>query len=198
MTTETKSEFSGDILLKDVVLDWPNLFKPGGREGDTPRYGATFNMPPDHPQVAQIRKVIQQACVAKWKDKAKEMHALLNKKDLVPLRDGDDKVIKYPYLAGMLFLATASPAGKPRPTTFDGARREVDENAGLFYRGAIVNAKISIWAQDNAYGQRVNAQLMGVQFVRKGEPLGGGGRTASADEFEAIAAPEETGSDDWA
>ena len=48
-----------------------------------------------------------------------------------------------------------------------------------------VNAIIEIWPQDNQFGKRVNASLLGVQFVKDGERLAGGG-VAAADDFEAI------------
>jgi hypothetical protein len=44
---------------------------------------------------------------------------------------------------------------------------------------------VEVWAQDNQHGKRINASLLGVQFVRDGEKLAGGS-TATADDFEAI------------
>jgi hypothetical protein len=35
-----------------------------------------------------------------------------------------------------------------------------------------VNAVIRIWFQDNEHGQRINASLEAVQFLRKGEAFG--------------------------
>ena len=43
---------------------------------------------------------------------------------------------------------------------------------------------IDVWAQNNQYGKRINAQLDGVQFVRDGEPFGEGG--ISVDAFDAF------------
>lgn len=193
----------GDLLLRNVVLDWPNLYRPGGREGDTPRYGASFILDPANPEHAAQIEAIKAAqiavCKAKWKDQAKAMYDRFVKTEKLALREGDDKITKYPYLAGKLVLATASKQDGPKPTTVDGARKDVPESAGLFYRGCIVNAKVQIWAQDNKFGQRINCQLRGVQFVSRGEALGAGG-AAQPDEFEAIAAPTEAegGQDEWA
>jgi hypothetical protein len=63
-------------------------------------------------------------------------------------------------------------------------------SSGKVYSGCYVNASIELWAQDNKFGKRINATLMGVQFLRDGARLVGGG-VASADDFEAI--PEAAG-----
>jgi len=47
-----------------------------------------------------------------------------------------------------------------------------------------------LWAQDNQFGKRVNAELLGVQFVRDGEPFGGG-KPATPEDFEDLGADEE-------
>ncbi|MNP74169.1 hypothetical protein D3C76_1710040 [compost metagenome] len=46
---------------------------------------------------------------------------------------------------------------------------------------------VDIWAQDNSYGKRINAQLQGIQFVKDGEAFSGGGTSADASDFEEIA-----------
>jgi len=62
------------------------------------------------------------------------------------------------------------------------------EDDGTIYAGCYVNAIISLWAQDNTYGKRINAQLEGVQFCNNGEPLGAGG--IDVDEFDAFASED--------
>ena len=42
------------------------------------------------------------------------------------------------------------------------------------FSGAVVNASVEIWAQDNKFGKRINATLIAVQFQADDEPLGGG------------------------
>ncbi len=49
-----------------------------------------------------------------------------------------------------------------------------------------MNASLELWVQDNAYGQRINAQLRGIQFYRDGDSFSAG-RPAEADEFEDVA-----------
>ena len=49
---------------------------------------------------------------------------------------------------------------------------------------------MTLWAQNNGYGKRINAQLDGVQFVRDGEAFGEGG--ISADAFDSFENSDDT------
>jgi hypothetical protein len=58
------------------------------------------------------------------------------------------------------------------------------EEDNRIYAGCYVNAIFSLWAQNNQYGKRINAQLDGVQFAKDGEPFADGG--VSVSEFDAF------------
>ena len=85
-----------------------------------------------------------------------------------------------------LFLSPSVEETKPPflGRTVDGQVVEMDPKTAqkYIYSGCYVDCSVEIWAQDNQYGQRVNAQLRGVMFVRDGDAFGAGG-SASADEF---------------
>jgi hypothetical protein len=57
------------------------------------------------------------------------------------------------------------------------------------HSGAVVNASLDVWAQDNKWGRRINCSLRGVMLTGEGENLGGGSSPASADEFASLAKP---------
>jgi hypothetical protein len=57
---------------------------------------------------------------------------------------------------------------------------------GKPYSGCYVNCSLELWAQDNSYGKRINAQLGGVQFFKDGDAFSGGGSAADADDFDEI------------
>ena len=57
---------------------------------------------------------------------------------------------------------------------------------GKPYSGCHVNVIIDVWAQDNQYGKKINAQLQGIQFLRDGEAFSGGGVAADQSDFEEI------------
>ncbi|MNP47458.1 hypothetical protein D3C76_1415120 [compost metagenome] len=69
----------------------------------------------------------------------------------------------------------------------DRDRTQLTAQEGKPYSGCYVNVIVDIWAQDNSYGKRINAQLQGIQFVRDGEAFSGGGTSADASDFEEIA-----------
>jgi hypothetical protein len=79
---------------------------------------------------------------------------------------------------------------KGRPLVIDRNRDPLTAADGKPYSGCYVNVSIDVWAQDNKYGKRINAQLKGIQFVRDGDAFGGGA-PASPDEFEDLGVPEE-------
>jgi hypothetical protein len=68
----------------------------------------------------------------------------------------------------------------------DELKTKADIEAKAF-SGALVNASVEIWAQDNKWGRRINCSLRGVMLTGEGENFGGGSSPASADEFAALA-----------
>jgi hypothetical protein len=48
---------------------------------------------------------------------------------------------------------------------------------------------IELWAQNNNYGKRINANLLGVQFLKDDEPFADGEK-ASVDDFDAFSEEE--------
>ena len=174
----------GRILLKDVRLAFPNLFEPTTVNGEgKPRYTAAFILPAEHPQLDEIRKKIEAVAREKWKDKAAGTLTSLYKTGKVALHDGDEKA-QYDGFAGNLFI-TASAQENAAPTVIDRDRSPLTQRSGRPYPGCYVNASLEFWAQDNAYGKRINAQLRGVQFLRDGDSFSAG-RPASSDEFEDV------------
>jgi len=184
----------GRIMLKNVRLAFPNLFEAASVNGEgDPRFGATFIIPGDDKQLAAINATIEAVAKEKWAAKADVNLKALRGSGKVALRNGDEKS-NYDGFEGNYFVA-ASAKANARPTVVDGQRQPLTERDGKSYAGCYVNASIEIWAQDNAYGKRINATIRGVQFVRDGEAFGGG-RPAGADEFDEIT--EGAGADDFA
>lgn len=181
--TEKKTEDS-IIMLANVRLAFPNLWVATqvNNEGKA-AFSASFLMPPDHPDVAKVKAAIAQVAKAKWGAKAAEYLPVLVAADKVCLHSGDAKSNIEGY-AGNLFVSARGPT---RPLLLGADKAQLTEADGVLYSGCFVNAQISIWAQQNNYGKRVNAQLRGVQFFREGEAFSGGG-VANADEFDTVEA----------
>lgn len=175
----------GRLMIRDARLAFPALFQPRTVNGEgKPRYSATLLLDANDPQIAAIRKTITHVAKEKWKDKAGGILTSLEKVGKVALHDGDEKA-QYDGFAGMMFVA-ASAQETAAPTVVDANRAPLTERSGKPYAGCYVNASVEFWAQDNAYGKRINATLRGIQFARDGDTFGAGSRAAAADEFDEI------------
>lgn len=173
----------GRITLKDVRMSFPNLFEakappqPGGKA----KFSAAFVFPRTHAQMGELQKLVLDVATAKWGAKTDEVLKALKASDKLCVHDGDAKADTDGY-AGNLFINASNDL---RPTVVDGNRAPITAADGKVYAGCYVNAIIQVWAQDNQFGKRVNASLLGVQFLKDGERLAGGG-VAAADDFEEI------------
>jgi hypothetical protein len=179
------------IKLQNVRLAFPNLFKAVtvNGEGD-PAFGATLLLDPTDAQIETINAAIVQTAKDKWGAKAEAVLKQMRAGDKVCLHDGDTKS-QYAGFEGMMFIASRS---KTRPIVLDRDKAPLAEDDGRPYAGCYVNVSLELWAQDNNYGKRINAQLGGVQFVRDGDAFAGGGSAADADDFDDLG--EGTEADD--
>jgi len=177
------------IRIDKTRLAFPALFEPRAfGDGDKPAYSAALLIPKDHPQVASINAAIATAAKEKWGAKADTQLQALRAADKTCLHNGDAKA-DYAGFADALFISARNAV---RPTVVDTDRSPLTESDGKIYAGCYVNAVIEIWAQENSYGKRINATLMGVQFAGDGEAFVGGG-AAKSDDFDDITAGTDAG-----
>lgn len=170
------------IRLNNVRLAFPVLWEARAvQDGDTPSFSAAFLFAPDHPAVAAIEAGIETLAKDKWGEKAQTVLKQMRANNRVCLQDGDMKS-QYAGYEGNLFVNTRSAT---RPLVVDQQKRILAASDGIPYAGCYVNATIELWAQANKYGQRINASLGGVQFLRDGDAFGGG-RSASIDDFDDV------------
>jgi len=180
------------IMLRDVRLAFPQLWKATApKTGGEAAFSASFLIPKNHKQLPELTAAFKALAKEKWGAKADAVYKALEAADKLCLHDGDAKA-EYEGFEGNKFVSARS---KTRPSVFDQQRQELSEADGKPYSGCFVNASIELWAQDNSFGKRINAQLRGVQFLRDGDAFAGGSRPADADEFDDIAAPDEEGAD---
>ena len=177
------------IMLQNVRAAFLQVFEPSQVNGEgKPAFSGTFLMPPGHPEIVNIQNAITAVANLKWKEKAAEILAILIASDKVCLHNGDTKA-NYDGFAGNMFVSARSPS---RPLIIAQDRSILVEADGKPYSGCYVNAQIALWAQDNGFGKRVNAQLRGVQFLRDGDAFGGGA-VAQADEFDVVEGADADG-----
>lgn len=125
-----------------------------------------------------IEQVGQEKWLAKWPTVKKNIAA----KDLTCLHDGNTKT--YVGYADNYYVQCRAQVSA-RPAVMDARGAPVTERDGVIYGGCYVIALIELWAQDNKFGQRINAQIRGVQFLRSGDAFGGGA-PAQAGEFDDV------------
>lgn len=164
-----------DIKLKNVRISYPHIFQAKAFQGSgTPKFSATFLLHKvEHKElIAQIATAMKELAATAFKDKR------LPASDKLCLRDGD--------LSGRAenegyFIFTASES--KRPAVVDKDKTPLVAEDDVIYAGCRVNAAVRLWAQDNQYGKRINANLLGVQFAKDDERLGNGASTPSVDDM---------------
>ena len=168
------------IKMQHVRISFPSLFHTASFGGeDTGKYDATFILDKkDHAgTVNEIKAAMNKLAKDRFKGK-------LPPDDKLCIKDGDDT--ERPEFEGAF---TVKASTKKRPLVLDREKHPLMEDDGTIYAGCYVNAIISLWAQDNSYGKRINAQLDGIQFCNNGEPLGAGG--IDVDEFDVFSSEDE-------
>lgn len=168
-----------EINVKAVRISYPHLFEPWAKAAnEKKKYSAVFLLHKvEHKDL--IRQVAQamKACAGEFaKDKR------LPAPDKLCLRDGD--LSRRPEFEGHWTLNASE---EVRPVVAHRDKSPLTAEDEVIYPGAVVNAKIRLWYQDNQWGKRVNANLLGVQFVKDGPRLGNRAPRMNADEmFDSV------------
>lgn len=163
------------IKLNNVRLSFPSIFKPQSFKGNDgqqsdPKYGATFILDNEEnaSEIAKLEKAIEAVIKDQFKGNAKALKG-------VCLRDGEEKTnddgsFKDGFGPGTMFVTSSA---KNRPQVVDkNPSIPLTAEDGKIYAGCYVNAVISLWAQNNTFGKRINANLLAIQLVKDGEPFG--------------------------
>jgi hypothetical protein len=137
----------------------------------------------DWSQKALLSDVIKSAATEKWGVKGEATLKALKAGDKLFLHDGDSKA-QYTGFENNMYISARNPT--IRPVVLDRNGKPLAENNGEVYSGCYVHAVLEVYAQDNAFGKRVNATLQTVMFAKDGESFGGGSR-GSANDFADLA-----------
>ncbi len=151
------------IYLNNVRVSFPHLYKKPMINGEEGKCGATLMLDPA--QHADTLKALQSQINALITERFKGKKIPPEK---ISLRKGEDK--GRPEYEGFIVLSANS---KTKPVVIDSSGKGVvtDETDCRIYAGCYVNAKVSLWAQDNNYGKRINCELVAIQFAADGDPL---------------------------
>jgi hypothetical protein len=173
------------VKLNNVRLSFPSLFEPDGKYN---KYNAVFMFAPDSAEAKAVREAIEASAIEKWKDRKKALtfiescmrsdKSCYNTAPKVSSDTGE----AYDGFEGMHWIRSSNAA---QPLVIDSNKAPLSKKDGKPYAGCFVNASIDVWVQDNSYGKRINATLLGVQFARDGDAFSGG-RRASETDFDEI------------
>jgi Protein of unknown function (DUF2815) len=189
MTVVIQPDGESEFLVKvtDVFLSYPHLFEPyRSRRAQLDdqgkvkqgKYGAKFCFDKKNPASKKDAQTIH----AKIVEMAKRAFKQGLPADRYCLRDGAQLTED---MHGYYVLSASEDI---KPTAVDRRRNPVADEDDLFYAGCKVNATIRLWVQDNSdFGKRINANLVGVQFLAHGERWGGRAKPKVEDMFDDIA-----------
>lgn len=174
------------IKLSNVRIAFPNLFVPKAVSGEgEPRFSAAFVIQPGSANAKILADAQELVAKGKWGAKAGGVLAELKSKGRTCYKEAplskDGEV--YDGFEGMHSLNATNAA---RPAVIDRDTSPLTQSDGKPYGGCYVDVSIDLWAQDNAWGKRINGKLRWVQFRNDGESFGGGA-PVSQDEFSSIA-----------
>ena len=179
-------EDQGIIYLTDVRLSFPHLLQAhASAEGAEPKFAADFILTPGNPGYEAVRARAWQLAQEKWADIAPQIFAQI---------EADRKLRNYGNETEKLDKKTMQPLNgytgnlwimannkyQPQIVGTDGQvidaanTMAVQAAAQKLYGGCYVNAAIRPWLQDNQFGRAVRTDLVGIQFLRDGEPFGQG------------------------
>lgn len=170
---------ASEIILKDVRIAFPDIWTPKAFQGDgKPRFAAKFPIEPESANDKMIGAAITAEAVAKWKDQAKTVLTDLFARDKMcyvkrNILTKEGKPVN--GFEGMFALsASADPAKGQKPLVVDRKLQATKQEDGVIYGGCRVDVKVSVWAQDNQFGRRINCQLLVVQHRADDDAFGAG------------------------
>lgn len=178
----------GTIRVDGVRASYPHLAEPFSSDDGKGKFGIVAMLPKEtHREAAKLVSDFIKDLLAEKKERVST--------DKRFFRDGND-TDKEEYQDH--WVISANESRRPSVRHRSGAKMEKDEIEESIYGGCWVNVLIRPWFQDGqrvgkGYGKRVNAGLVGVQYVKEGEAFGDG-RIDDEDAWDSV--EDEGGFDD--
>jgi hypothetical protein len=171
-----------EILLNDVVVAFPNLTEKHALEGyvnSVPKFGATFLLELNDPQVQMIKDAVMEIASIHWgegyQNLVKNVYAR-GAKDCF-FGDGNTKITKEGQIVGGFenkIFVTAKNEKRPQMIhslnpNQDVLPEEVMNLAGAIFGGCLVSASLTIYVQKDKQG--IRACLNAIQLRKIGVPF---------------------------
>lgn len=190
------------IILKNVRLSYANLFEPRPANKDDPdsqlKYSSALIIPKDHPQVEQLKTIIDALGKSRFGDNWSKIKRRGN-----PLKDPDadykaertrleadsedpDDAVKPDESVQGCYVVNASSVRQPQ--VVDRKLQRIMDDSEI-WSGCYANASLGGFAYDKDTNKGVSFGLNNVQLVREGDRLGG---APNADEeFDSMPDTED-------
>lgn len=165
----TNTTKPGQVLIPNSRLGYPKLFQATSIQGDPtskPRYGCQIYLPKsDTATKALLDAEIARVTKERFKgEKRKSKDLFISDGDG---EDGDENT------KGYWIISANRSETQGRPAVIDRGRKPIDSaEQQTVYAGCFCNFLVDIYAPKN--WQKICAGLEVVQFVKDGEPFGGG------------------------
>jgi hypothetical protein len=173
-----------EFMLRGVRFNYVYAFQPQvNRKTGKKTYGVQILLPSNDPQWGQITQAIKDVAAEKWGDAAPQILAQLKLNNKIVLKNGTTNKPGNPDYAGQHFMQCNHKGPFRVVETRGGVNVELTESDNRPRSGDYGNISVAIYAHTFEEGKGIFADVMGIQYVRKGTPLGTGGRIASVDEF---------------
>lgn len=182
-----KSVTGERLTIKEGRLAFLHCFEPNSVDGGKESFNCNIILEPGNEAVAMIRAEEERLAKLAWGDKAGAVLEMIKAKNDQALKPGALKA-KFDGFAGNLFLSAKNAV---RPTVVNRNGSPLTAKDGVIYSGAYALIHISLWTQDNNFGQKINANLLGLQFLRDGDAFSGGPAPSAADDFANLDAGED-------
>lgn len=176
------------VLLKDVRIGYPNVFKPRGfgrGDGGDKAYSAQFYIDTSTKEgkanIALCEDAIEEAMFKEFGEDRKKWPKIKKANMACFYGDDVDEDERKPEWEGMFVVRSRN---KKRPLVLDRDKTELVEEDNRPYGGCYVDAIVRFWAQTYEGIPRINCSLEAVRFRRDGEPFGHA--PVDPDEFEDL------------
>lgn len=183
MTSKVVFRENNEIRIDDVRLSYPHLWKPyaGGKNDDgqpgKEKYSCKglIDLKTRKEDILKIRNAARAFSASQLKDKNGKGIVVPDEKLFIRNGSGSGK----PEQEGMWIISASEDTP---PTVLGRGNVALTEKDGIIFAGCRVSLLIRMWAQDNKFGKRINANLLLVRFMAKDEPFSQAGARPDAKE----------------
>lgn len=178
-----------NVKLTEATLAFPRVFVPESYQGDPARYSVKVIIEPGSANHELLQNAIKDVAASVWPKNTAAVLENLYAKGKVSYHleeklTKDGEVVQ--GFEGMYYLS-AGTRMKPLVVGRD-AVTELTGDEGLIASGCLANVLVDIWG--SVKGGRINASLLGVQYVSAGTSSFAG-RVASHDAIEPVEENDE-------